>query len=151
VNKRVFVSCALALGLAVWALGQAGAAQRCYPQARFVAASDKLVTDTLTKLIWQKQTSATYITWAAAQTDCPTGFRLPTVKELASIVDLKVASPGPTIDQTAFPGTSTLGVGGFWTSSPCAGLSGQVWVVFFDTGMVACQDVSSYAWVRCVR
>ncbi len=149
-NKRAFVSSAVALGLAVWTLGQAGAAQRCYPQTRFVASSDKLVTDTLTKLVWQKQSSATNMTWATAQTYCPAGFRLPTVKELTSLVDLKVAAPGPTIDQTAFPGTSN--VGAFWTSSPCIGQPDQVWSVFFETGAVDCADVgNSTAWVRCVR
>ncbi len=106
------------------------------------------MSDTLTKLVWQQQASTATMTWAVAKTYCPSGFRLPTVKELVSIVDLTVASPGPTIDQTAFPGTPAEG---FWTSSPSVGSSGDAWYVNFGNGRQIFTVVGSYPRVRCVR
>jgi hypothetical protein len=142
------LACAFALLLATWTTGRAKAASRCVPNKRFVVLSGGLVSDTLTKLVWQQQVSSTTMTWAVAQTYCPSGFRLPTVKELISIVDLTVASPGPTIDQTAFPGTPA---GVFWTSSPCAGSPGYAWYVFFYNGDSINGDVGNNYRVRCVR
>ena len=147
-KKTICLACAFALLLATWTTGRAKAASRCVPNKRFVVLSGGLVSDTLTKLVWQQQASTTTMTWAVAQTYCPSGFRLPTVKEMISIVDLTVASPDPTIDQTAFPGTPA---GTFWTSSPFAGSSGSVWYVSFSTGNANIHDVSVSSNVRCVR
>ena len=147
-KKTICLACAFALLLATWTTGRAEAASRCVPNKRFVVLSGSLVSDTLTKLVWQQQASSTGMTWAAAKTYCPSGFRLPTVKELASIVDLTVASPGSTIDQTAFPGTPTQG---FWTSSPYAGSSVDAWDVNFYSGASGYGGVGNLYWVRCVR
>ena len=88
---------------------------RCYPKSRFVALAGGLVRDALTGLEWQEQGSPTGMTWADGQSYCSSlgsGFRLPTVKEMLSLLGL---SSGPT---TAFPG----GVPGpFWTSTPDEG------------------------------
>ena len=135
---------------------------RCYPKSRFVVSSG-LVTDALTNLVWQQPASTTLMAWADAQTYCSSagsGFRLPTVKELLSIVDFTVADPGPTINQTAFPNTPTEA---FWTSSPDAIESEASWVVHFagtsygsflyehvDTSM-SYSIPAETARVRCVR
>jgi hypothetical protein len=90
---------------------------RCYPTSRYVVLDGGLVRDTLTGLVWQQQGSTTKMTWADAQSYCSalgSDFRLPTLKELDSLVDPTVTS-GPTLDQTAFP--STVGEA-FWTSTP---------------------------------
>jgi hypothetical protein len=82
------------------------------PLSRFVVVSGGLVQDTLTSLVWQQQPSTTTMSLADAQTYCSSagsGFRLPTLKELLSIVDLTVTS-GPPIDQTAFPNTPEVGL-----------------------------------------
>jgi hypothetical protein len=79
------------------------------------------------------------------------GFRLPTAKELESLVDLIVLYPGPTIDQTAFPGTPAAQYMAFWTASPCADPSGQSFVVDFMFGYSPSAGVGSSYWVRCVR
>ena len=122
---------------------------RCYPTTRFMVQSDGLVLDTLTQLTWQQQASSTTMDWADAQTHCSSaGFRLPTVKELGSLVDLAIAV-GATINQTAFPATSAEW---FWTSSPYAGSSGYfAWGVNFGNGVSNGHNVSGNDWVRCVR
>jgi hypothetical protein len=135
------------LALATWPLASSRAALRCYPTKRFVAIEGNLVSDTLTNLVWQQQASGTTMTWAAAQTYCPPGLRLPTLKELRSIVDFTVAHPGgPMIDQTAFPNTPSQG---FWTSSPYIGSAGNGWAVYFDNGDA--NYGSGSLSVRCVR
>jgi len=57
------------------------------------------------------------------------GWRLPNIKELASIVDYGRESPS--IDADAFPNTPTSY---YWTSTPYAHYSGLVWVVYFFQG-----------------
>ena len=55
--------------------------------------SGGLVGDTLTNLVWQRQASTTTMTRAAAQTYCSSAgsdFRLPTLKELLSLVAISV-------------------------------------------------------------
>ena len=60
-------------------------------------------------------------------------WRLPTAKELASLVDYGLAFPGPTIDAAWFPNT----VGdAFWSSSPDVGGAYSAWGVGFYNGYV---------------
>jgi hypothetical protein len=136
---------------------------------RFVVSSDGLtVTDTSTGLVWERNMSEPRAgcnenlegmgtcTWAEAKAYCAglsldgSGWRLPTLTELLSIVDATVPFPGPTIDQTAFPGTPS---GGFWTSSPGSGAPGNKWmsIVEFDIGSSGVTTESSYEWTRCIR
>jgi hypothetical protein len=148
VKTTLYLLCAFALAFAIWPLGRPGAAPRCYPTKRFVVLADGLVSDTLTKLVWQQQASSTGMSWAAAQTFCPSGFRVPTLKELVSIVDYTVPVPGPAIDQTAFP---NAWASPFWTSSPSAGSSDLAYYVYFGNGYASRSEVSSTFLVRCVR
>lgn len=106
---------------------------RCYPADRFAVYSAGLVDDTLTGLVWQQEASTTTMSFTDAQTYCSSagsGFRLPTLKELFSIVDHTVTS-GPQIDQTAFPNTPAEGF--FWVSPPCAGSSCPEWGIDFSS------------------
>ena len=101
------------------------------------------VKDQVTRLIWQRtQASSTY-NWTAALSYCSTTltlgsqtWRLPTVRELGTLVDYTIAPPGPTINVTAFPGTAQ---NAFWASSsfaggPVAGVAGFAWLVVFRGG-----------------
>jgi hypothetical protein len=146
VKKSVYIASVFALVVGAWGLGTAGAAPRCYPSKRFKFTLTE-VTDNLTGLVWQRQVSATTMEWAAAQTYCPTGFRLPTVKELVSITDLTVPLPGPTIDQTAFPNTPAET---FWTSTVEPGPAGEVYLVSFQQGVHWAGPLAKNR-VRCVR
>jgi hypothetical protein len=150
VKKTTYLSCAFALTLVAWPQSLTGAAPRCYPTKRFKVLDDLLVRDTLTKLVWQRQASAVVMTRTEAKTYCSStgdGFRLPTVKELRSIVDLTVGWPGPTIQQEAFPNTPGEN---FLTSTPSAGPECE-WVVSFGNGGSACVGGSDHFRVRCVR
>jgi hypothetical protein len=106
------------------------------------------VSDRLTNLLWQQQLSPTNLTWAEAKTYCTSGFRLPTVKELSSILDLTVVEiTKPTIDEVAFPNTP---LEGFWTSTPQpSGIA--AWMVDFRGGMSTFATVTQSYRVRCVR
>ncbi len=124
---------------------------RCYPTSRFVALSGGLVSDTLTNLVWQRQASTTTMKWPEAQGYCSSmgsGFRLPTLKELFSLVDLTVTS-GATIDQIAFPNTPAYSM--FWSSSESPDLSGDAWFVDFTDGYSTPSIESIWYYVRCVR
>jgi hypothetical protein len=145
-RKTISFACVLAFALAIWSATRTEAASRCYPTKRFVVLAGGLVRDTLTSLVWQQQASTTTMTLAAAQTYCPSGFRLPTVKELVSIVDLTVVAPGPTIDKTAFPNTPAEP---FWTCTSNLGTSH--WFVNFADGSYDWNLLNAIPRVRCVR
>jgi hypothetical protein len=148
VKRILYLAWVPVLALALWPLARPAAAPRCKPTSRFVVLSGGMVRDTLTKLVWQQQSSATTMNWADAKTYCASaGLRLPTVKELDSLVDLTVY-PGPTIDRMAFSNTPAEA---FWTSSPYAGSSGNAWYVGFFDGNSDCNGEGSYNRVRCVR
>ncbi len=100
----------------------------------FADNGDGTVTDNGTGLMWY-QTTAGPMTWTGALDYCETldaaghtDWRLPTVKELASIIDNTKSSPA--IDTTIFPGASSW----YWTSTVFDDTNSLVWVVNFNTG-----------------
>jgi hypothetical protein len=129
----------------------------------FVASADGLsVTDTITGLVWQRDGSGTRegcakgttCTWAEAKTYCAglalgglSGWRLPTVIELSTILAFTVTS-GARIDETGFPSAPAEW---FWTSSPFTGLPDYAWGVDFGYGYSTAFSVGSDYRVRCVR
>jgi hypothetical protein len=130
------------------------------PTGRYVVTSggtgNGTVYDTKTKLTWQQTVASTTYTWANAKTYCGsaavstslggTGWRLPTLKELQTIVDYSQSNPS--IDSTAFPSTPAAW---FWSSSPLAGSSSFAWLVYFGNGSAYYDGVSATDSVRCVR
>jgi hypothetical protein len=130
---------------------------RCYPKSRFVVLDGGLVRDALTGLLWQEQTSTTTMTWADAQSYCSslgTGFRLPTFRELVSLLWLSSDVTTP------FSGEVP---GAFWTSTPHEGPAGEssghaLSGEFFSWDGNSCESanfssytVSAALRVRCVR
>jgi hypothetical protein len=94
------------------------------------------------------------MTWDQAMAFCPSdgsGFRLPSVSELQSIVDQTIERPP--IDPDAFPQTPPSL---FWTSSPQAGDSEAgppkfAWFVAFIHGHADVDPVGTAHLVRCVQ
>jgi hypothetical protein len=142
-----------------------------WPNSRYtVHGSTSTVTDTETDLMWQQCSqgqagagcttgSATVHTWrgalqlaTTANTNKIAGYedwRLPNIKELASLAALDRYSPA--INLNVFPITSTAYV---WSSSPHAGSSGSggsAWGVGFYYGDVNSNDKGSSGFVRLVR
>jgi hypothetical protein len=114
------------------------------------------VYDTKSKLTWQQTVSSTTYAWAAAKTYCAgvgtslggTGWRLPTFKELYSILDLSQTT-APYFDPTAFPSVPATF---FWSSTPTAGSPSHAWGIDFSLNYPTKGDyVTSTNNVRCVR
>jgi hypothetical protein len=144
-----------ALAAAAWlacasAEGAAPSGRYSYPPA------GGTVYDTKTKLTWQRTAPTAGYTWADAATYCGSatvsgtlggaGWRVPTVKELQSLIDSSQPAP-PFADRTAFPDAA----GVFWTSTLLAGTPSAAWVVLFNSGGTLTGLLSAVPRVRCVR
>jgi len=137
--------------LAVIAVALGTSANADAPAGRYTTAN-ATVYDTKTKLTWQQTVPSATYNWADAKAYCAglnlngTGWRLPTCKELQTIVDDSRTSPA--IDPNAFPSTPTRS---FWSSSPFVTVSSEAWLVSFSNGNTSINVVSSLDNVRCVR
>jgi hypothetical protein len=115
-----------------------------HAQSRYIYSSGSSeVTDSQTALVWRRCSEG--MAWiggtctgvattyshegALVHAKTQTGWRLPNVKELLSIVDMSRMEPA--IDPSAFPATSS---GWYWSSSPMVGDSSFAWVVNFNYG-----------------
>jgi hypothetical protein len=128
------------------------------PPGRYTASGGTVV-DNATHLTWQQilatsggDDGAGRSTWANAKTYCAglgAGFRLPTAKELLTIVDFSKANPAIDTSADAFPNTpSDL----FWTATPLAGSPPtSAWFVSFDDGYAGNAAMTQANRVRCVR
>ena len=120
------------------------------------------VTDNNTGLIWQQQDDGNVYNWyqASGTYDAaynPTAinvcgalgadWRLPTKKELMSIVDYSIPYPGPTIN-TIFTNTKQST---YWSSTTYANDPDFAWYVYFSNGYVDSYYKSVSYYVRCVR
>ncbi|MBH2006909.1 MAG: DUF1566 domain-containing protein [Myxococcaceae bacterium] len=125
-----------------------------------LTAGSTQVKDTVTGLIWQRAYSTG--TWSAsaaagsAQAYCAQlvigsqaagSWRMPTIKELSTLVDVTVSS-GATIDLTAFPGTPA---NYFWSSTVYQPSPSNAWSVDFSNGSVNTVSIGGTGYVRCVR
>ncbi|MBI5589490.1 MAG: DUF1566 domain-containing protein [Deltaproteobacteria bacterium] len=75
-------------------------------------------------------------------------WRLPTIKELAYIVNYSISLPGPTIDSGYFPNTQPAI---YWTSTTYAVNTYTAWGMYFDSGTDGISSKSNSAFVRAVR
>ncbi len=115
-------------------------------------ATDEVVTDSLTGLMWQRM-YASPRKWANALTYCEdldygghSDWRLPSVIELMSIVD--DGTYNPSIDTDAFRGTPS---DFFWTSTHHQTSADGVRYVKFSNGIASYFRDTQGARVRCVR
>ncbi len=148
-------------------MGTANAAQTCSadvtataPASHFTINADNTVTDNTTGLTWMRcslgQTgndcsagvAATY-TWAAALNEVAnnhSGWRVPNINELSSIVELKCINP--TINTSIFPNTPSSV---YWSSSPGTNSINNAWGVYFGNGYAKYYAKQDIRHVRLVR
>jgi hypothetical protein len=135
--------------------------------------SNGTVTDNNTGLMWQRCSmgqdsmtcSGTALTYTWDQAPAATGcgalntanfashndWRVPSKKELISIVDYGVSFPGPTIKVKYFPNTIAGSASLYWTSTQLASAATSAWYTSFDYGSVYNVSKSTSYYVRCVR
>ncbi len=121
----------------------------------YVDNGDGTVTDTSAGLMWQQDTDASVdgMTWYQALSHCEnstlagyTDWRLPTQKELRSLVDHSRYNPA--IDTIYFPNARP---DFYWSSTTCAGYTFGAWGVDFSYGGDDNIDKGSSYYVRAVR
>ncbi len=134
------------------------AVARAEPPTRY-SIFEGVVRDNVTGLLWQQPFDPTARTWAEALSYCEglslggfASWRLPNVKELASLVAEDVVNPA--IDSNAFPDTPFADeyYDSFLSSTPFVGLVRTDWYVSFANGISAREnEVTSGFRVRCVQ
>jgi len=119
------------------------------------AFGDAAVRDDETGLVWEKTLETTEVTWNDARAACASkdvggrkGWRLPSIFELASLMDLSMRT-GPTLPLGHPFINVQLDV--YWSATTVAGTPNSAWLVFFDTGQVlnGFKPITFHAW--CVR
>jgi hypothetical protein len=120
--------------------------------------SSAAVLDRETGLVWEKSPSTSTFSWYNAQFHCNgltvgnrKGWRLPTNQELASLVDLSVAPPGPTLP--AGHPFSNVQSSNYWSATTVAIDASNAWDVDFANGFVVVDGKSNNVdfFVWCVR
>lgn len=138
----------LVLALALSPLGFSAAEA---PSGHFNIKGD-VVEDTKTKLTWQRHVPTKSVSAVAAMAYCSeldlegTGWRLPTIKELHTLIDETKADPA--VDREVFPQTPA---NFFWTSSNLRKFEQYTWSVNFADGTDAWFPRENPQRVRCVR
>jgi hypothetical protein len=128
------------------------------PPGRYTASGGTVV-DGVTHLTWQQAVATTggddgagRSTWAHAKSYCAGlggGYRLPTAKELLTIVDFSKANPSIDTSVSAFPDTPS---DVFWTATPLRGSPPtSAWFINFYDGYAGNVDMTQANLVRCVR
>lgn len=122
------------------------------PAGRY-AVSDEVVHDRRTDLTWQRVDESPLLTHAQAIAYCESatfgdrdGWRLPTLKELQTLIDARAASPA--LDADAFPDARAEA---YWTSTVFAGDENKVWMLHVGKGVPQAALRSDTIHVRCVR
>ena len=164
----------IALGLATFAVTPAHAQttapgpyyatpswdQQLPASTRFIVLSNwnsEAVLDRETGLVWERAPDRTQFVWLTAQSHCRglalggrRAWRLPTLQELASLVDPTVGDPGPFLP----PGHPFTNLSPFeyWSATTSAGNSSLAYTVTFRLGgLTAGFSKTSDQQVWCVR
>jgi len=135
------------------------------PNDNFVAVTPSTLLDTTTDLVWRRcaegQTwdgstcsgEAVKYTWQQAlqlaheaSNEDLLGWRLPNVKELATITERDCVRPA--INSSLFPATPP---DDFWTSTPSADDPDRAWVVAFFNASHSIKEKDRFIYVRLVR
>lgn len=145
------------------ASGEAPEAPAVAPPEQYTLLSDDEAQDNYTGLVWQRHDSAAYLSWDEATEYCAAlnlgshEWRLPSIRELATLVD--EAQVAPAINREVFPGTigKSKSNDWYWASHKATG-SDAAWAINFDDGFTGFNAGQAGAWnafdagyARCVR
>jgi hypothetical protein len=114
------------------------------------------VYDNETGLVWEQTPSTTTLDFSSAPFVCNRktvgnrkGWRVPTIQELASLIDPTVPSPGPTLpDGHPF---SDVQSADYWSATSFVAPSELAWIVSFNFGSVDNRNKIGELFVWCVR
>ena len=116
--------------------------------------NNEAVLDRETGLVWQRDTIDTMSPWYNAQEYCyginiggRKGWRLPTIEELATLVDPTETIPSLP-DGHLFTNTKSSH---YWSSTTEEEYHGSAWYVHFQSSNTNCTDKYNDFYVRCVR
>ncbi|MCP9447568.1 MAG: DUF1566 domain-containing protein [Nitrospira sp.] len=119
------------------------------------AFTNAAVRDNNTGLVWEQSPQAAAATWSDARFTCANkivggqkGWRLPSIPELASLVDPAVSAP-PTLPP-GHPFTNVQSAR-YWSASADAFNPSNAWLVFFFSGSVGATPKNFSFQVWCVR
>ena len=125
---------------------------------RFVVLVDwdnEAVFDRKTGLVWERSPNTSFASWTGAQQRCENlslgkhkGWRLPTIFELATLVDPNVPSPGPTLPAGHL---FTISPSFYWSATTDVTNKANAWGVGFNVGDVGSGVKSAINYVWCVR
>ena len=132
----------------------------CPVHAQLIDNGNGTISDTQTGITWQQDTAKDgqggyrLVTWAEALYYCQIldlggykDWRLPTIIELESVVDLSVSNPA--INSVFFPGT---GSADYWSATTKDSSRSNAWVMDFTNGSDgALRKTSNSGYVRAVR
>jgi len=114
------------------------------------------VLDKETGLVWEQSPLTTTHTWSSARFQCTSrtvgnkkGWRLPSVHELASLVD--PTNPGGNPDIPAGAPFANLQSFGYWSAATLVDTPADAWVVVFLDGFVGTNGKAFGNFVWCVR
>ena len=113
------------------------------------------VRDNETGLVWEKVPETDGQDWSTAQSHCNTktvgnrkGWRLPTIQELASLVDPCATDPSLPSGHPFFLDTSFA----YWSATSIVTDTSRAWGVLFSTGgVVAVNKATTFHFLWCVR
>lgn len=116
--------------------------------------NSEAVLDRETGLVWEKVPSTSEFVWPSASIHCVQlslggrkGWRLPSIQELASLVDPTAINPSlPSGHPFTVPSSFF-----YWSASTFAGNSSVAWSVFFDNGLLGGNEKPNALLAWCVR
>lgn len=125
------------------------------PAGRYTFPTTTTVLDTKTGLVWQRKASTTAATQAGASSACfnnpmalaGTGWRVPTAKELLTLLDFSRTNG---LDSAAFPAEPA---GAYWSATRANAAGDQAWIVNFPPSNATHESAAANEThlVRCVR
>jgi hypothetical protein len=118
--------------------------------------SSAAVLDRETGLVWEQSPSTSVFVWDDAQANCNDfsrggrlGWRLPTLQELASLVDPSVPPPGPRLP-SGHPFSNVVPTD-YWSATTHAADASEAYVVNFSLGAIGSPAKNLPFLVWCVR